>query len=244
MPSTLEELRLAGLPPKEAEVYLKLTQLGKANGNLLAKKSGLDRSFTYTLLNNLIEKGLVAFVIEKTKRIYHPTNPDNLLTSIKEKEMVINKLIPKLKDIIPKEEFLSQVKVHEGKEGLKVLLFELYSQKEEMLFFGGTGKSYDVLRWEMPHYVNLFTKSKKFMRGIISEKYKNHEMKNVKGVELRTIKNLNAEATTTIAGDIVGIHVIRENEKPLIIIINNPIIAQTYKSFFEVMWTIGKEQLN
>lgn len=45
---------------------------------------------------------------------------------------------------------------------------------------------------------------------------------------------------TTIANGVVGIHLLQDNERPLIIIIENPVIAETYMSFFEVLWRIAE----
>ena len=143
-----EELVQSGLPNNEARVYLKLLELGKSNGNMISKTCSLDRSFTYMLLNNLISKGLISFIVEKNKRVYYPNDTSNLLNNIKSKEEIINLLIPKLNLIVPKGQQLSQVTIHEGKEGIKVLFNELNKQDDELLFFGGSGKSYNILKWD------------------------------------------------------------------------------------------------
>ncbi|MCK5632701.1 hypothetical protein KAH94_03060, partial [bacterium] len=49
----LEQLKIAGLTNNEAKVYLALLKIGQTNANILAKETSLDRSLTYTILNNL-----------------------------------------------------------------------------------------------------------------------------------------------------------------------------------------------
>ena len=62
-------------------------------------------------------------------------------------------------------------------------------------------------------------------------------MKN-KNVHMRFL-DLKSEATTTIFGDYVSIHLIKE--KSLIIVLKNNCIAQSYKSHFDILWDVAKK---
>ena len=164
----LEQLKIAGLTNNEAKVYLELLKLGPSNANILAKETSLDRSLAYTILNNLTNKALVSHIIKNKKRVFKASNPENLLNPLKNKQSLIKKLIPKLKSINPTLESKNSVTTFEGKEGLKHMLEQGFKQKKEWLFLGGTGKSYDILKWEMEHIVKRFTRKKQKGRGIIS----------------------------------------------------------------------------
>ena len=65
-----EKLRKAGLTGNEAKVYLELLRKGALSANDLAKKISMDRTLTYTVLNHLIEKGLVNYVIKEKKKFF------------------------------------------------------------------------------------------------------------------------------------------------------------------------------
>jgi len=236
--SLLEELKFAGLTGNSAKVYLHLSKWGEINANLLAKKIGLDRSLTYTVLNNLIEKGLVSYIVKNTKRYYKITDPKNLLLQIKEKEQVVIDLIPKISEIQPMPLLKNSVEILEGKEGFKKALEEAFRSSGEWLFFGGKGASFDVLKWEMPHMIKRFSKGKKTLRGLINSKYLGHDLCKLKNVNVKGIKNLDEEATTTICGDVVVIHLLKE--KPFVILIRSEAIANNYRSFFENMWNAIK----
>ena len=232
------ELKKLGLTGNESKLYLELLRRGSISANELAKKLGFDRTLTYQVLNNLIEKGLVNYIIKENKKYFEPSNPENLLNPIKEKESLALNLIPQLKSIekIHKEE--QEVKVYEGKRGLKVLLEDVLSSKN-VCIFGATGKSYEILKFEMPHLIKKAEKTGLSGRMITSLEYKNHQMSKIKGIKTRYLETMKGPATTMIYEDKVSMHVL--TEKPLIVIIKNKEIADSYRDYFETLWKIAKK---
>ena len=236
MKGMIERLKDAGLTGNEAKVYLELLRRGEANGNVLAKKTVLDRSLTYTVLNNLVDKGMVSYLIKDRKRLFKPSDPENLLVPIKEQEDFINDLIPSLKAIKPKKTEKSNFMIYEGKEGMKVLFEKMMAVKKEVLFFGGTGKSFDLLQYEIFHIIKRFKTSGMKLRGIISYSNRNHEYVGIEGAEIAYLKDVNSNATTCIFGDTVSVHVLLEEEKPIVMIMENKEIANGYRAYFDFMF--------
>lgn len=234
MQGILERLKQAGMTGNEAKIYLELLKRGEANGNLLAKKTGLDRSLTYTVLNNLVNKGMVNYIMKDKKRVFHPTEPKNLLIPVKEKEGFIKDLLPSLETIkkIPAQKNIFTI--YEGKEGLKVLVEKWLGSKRGLIFFGGTGKSMDILKWEMPHIIKRFVKSKVPLRGIVSYRNRHHPFTLVQGADIRSLKNVNSNATTCVVDDMVSIHVL--TDKPIIMLMENKEIADGYRAYFDYMF--------
>ena len=74
-------------------------------------------------------------------------------------------------------------------------------------------------------------------RIITSQKYKEHSMIKVRGVHTKYL-DIEAEATTSIFGDYVSIHIL--TDKPFIILIKNKEIAESYRNYFEVLWKSAK----
>jgi predicted transcriptional regulator len=230
----LEELKLLGLSGNAAKVYLQLTKLGEANANMVAKKSGLDRSLTYTVLNNLIDKGLVSYIIKDKKRIFKTNNPKNLLLELQEKEQLAQALIPKLLSIKSTITDHNSVEVLEGKEGFKKALEELLRQKGNGCVYGGRAASFDLLKWEMPHLTKKFIVGKKHLRALINSKHINHDFCKLKNIQAKGIDGLDEEATTSVLGDLVMIHILKE--KPFVILIRSKAVADNYRSVFEKLW--------
>jgi len=233
MEALIGKLRKAGLTRNEAKVYLELLRRGSLSANELAKKTGLDRTLTYQILNNLIEKGLVSYIIKENKKYFEAADPANLLSPIEEREKFVKSLIPELKKIEKLKEKEQEVKVYEGKKGLKTFFEDLIKSKD-VCIWGATGKSYDILKFEIPHIIK---KAKKFgMKGrmITSKEFEGHEMTKIPYLKVRYLEEVKGPATTSIYKDKVAIHVL--TDKPIVIIIKNKDIAKSYRSYFEFLW--------
>lgn len=226
-----EKLQQAGLTGNEVKVYLELLKGGELSANQISKNIGMDRTLTYSVLNHLIKKGQVNYVIKQNKKIFSCSDPNNLLNQIKFKEVFILDLIKELKKIKTKKPELTEINVYEGKEGIRVLMREVIKQKH-FLAFGGTGKAYDLL-YEMSAIAKKLEKTKNFAKVIMGQDFKGHEFTRYKNVKVKLAK-VKSEATTTIFGDCVSIHLIKD--KPIVIIIKNKDIANSYKNYFNLMW--------
>ncbi|HIH31902.1 TPA: TrmB family transcriptional regulator [Candidatus Woesearchaeota archaeon] len=229
----IEKLKIAGFTGNEAKIYLELLKRGSISANDLAKKLSMDRTLCYQLLNNLIAKGYAGYIVKENKKYFAATNPDSILISFKEKEHLISNIIPELKSIQKLQENIQEAEIYEGKKGLKVL-YENMLKSREIMVFGATGKSYDVLKYELGHIIKESQMLKIKGRMIVDSKLKKHPMTKLKNVKIKFVDKVDAESTTTIFDDKVAIHTLTDT--PLIIFIKNKSIAQTYKNYFEYMW--------
>jgi sugar-specific transcriptional regulator TrmB len=231
-----KSLQEIGLTGNESKVYEKLLKTGLVSANELSKKISMDRTLTYQILNNLIEKGLVKFVKKDNKKFFEATSPENLLNPIKEKEALAEDLIPLLNNIKTTKSTSFEVNLYEGREGLKAFMKELLKHKDAC-GFGGTGRAYNEF-YESPRWVKEFEKKKIKFRLIVPQEFKGHIMEKAKFMNIKYL-NLKSEATTTIVGDMVSIHLIKE--KPHIVVIKNKEIAESYRNHFEVLWKQAKK---
>ena len=230
------KLTQAGLTGNESKVYLELLKIEELTANELSKKISTDRTLTYTLLNHLIEKGLVSYITKQNKKFFKAEKPENLLNPIKKKEIFTKDLILELNKIQIQPQMPYEIKVLEGKEGLRTL-FNLIFKNKHFLSFGGTGRAYDQL-YEMQALVKTLDKKEFSGKMIIQEKYRGHEMTKQNIIKTKYSKT-KSEATTTIFGNHVSIHLAKE--KPLIILIKNKEIAESYKNHFELLWKLAND---
>lgn len=232
-----EKLERAGLTGNEAEVYLELVKKGELPANKIARSISMDRTLTYTVLNHLIDKGQVNYVKKKGKKFFSASNPENLLNPIKTKEHIVKSLIEDLKNIEKEDKQETGVEVYEGKEGIRHVIRESL-EAGHFDSFGSTGRIYDFLI-EAPALGKEAKKKGVTGRIIIGEKYGGHEyIGKYDNLETRFL-NVNTEATTTIVDDKIIIHLIRG--KPVIVVIQNKHIAESYRNYFEWMWQKAKE---
>jgi len=226
----------AGLTGNEAKVYVELLQRGQLSANEVAKKISIDRTLVYTLLNHLIDKGLVGYIIRSNKKFFQVSDTSNLLNSVKEKEIFIADLINDLKNIEKISESVKEISIYEGLNGLRS--FIKLAQKHSLIYsFGATGKVYNYL-YETPALTKEFSRKGFSAKIITNNKYKDSQMANIKNIDIRYL-NIESESTTSIFGDYVSIHLL--TSKPIIILIKNKDVAESYKKYFEILWKSAKK---
>lgn len=226
-----ERLKYAGLTGNEAKLYLLLLEYGSQSANDLAKKASMDRTLSYTVLNNLLEKGLVSHLIKSKKKLFTASDPSSLLIPIQTKEMAVKELISELSSIQKKTDLSFDIQVFDGRESLRKV-YSLFLEHKKILSFGATGKAYDYL-YESPALTKELISSGLEGKIITSRKYKDHPMAKIKSISVRYF-DFDSDATTTILGDYVIIHKI--GEKPFVILIKNKSIAKTYSDVFNNLW--------
>jgi len=231
-----EQLQKAGLTGNEAKVYLELSKRGELSANQIAKNLGMDRTLTYTVLNHLIEKSQVNYIIKENKKSFSCANPDNLMNPVKATEFMVSDLIKELKNIKVKSKQETEINIYEGKEAVRNI-YTLLKNYKEILSFGATGRAYDYL-YESPAIAKEMVKAGMYGRIITSKMKVSHPMSEVKGIKFRYV-DYETEATTSLFGDYTVIHMIKD--KPIVIIIKNKDISESYRKHFEVLWKIAKK---
>ncbi len=233
-----EKLSEIGLSNKESDVYLALLKNSPISGGELAKLLNMDRTHTYNLLNNLINKGLATHILKNNKRLFRSTSPKNLLNQVQKKETIIKSMLSELLELEQLKKEPSVVRVLEGKEGLRTMIRMLFDSKERNIcVYGGTGKSYESLKYEMPHVAKETKKAKITGRIITGEKLRGKSFTKLKNFKIKYVNEL-TPSSTMIFGNKVSINVF--DEKNLVILIESESVAESYRSYFESLWKSAK----
>lgn len=234
-----KQLEIVGLSSKEAIVYLALIKHGPIGGGDLAKFLHMDRTHTYNLIRNLIDKGLASHTKVKSKTSFQATSIKNLLNEFRKKEITIESLIPELESLKKVEATKPVVQVYEGKAGLRaVMRIAIETKEKEFLGFGASAGSYNILEYEMPHITEQIVSRGLKARIIASEKIRGHHSTKFRSIKMRYMKEL-TNTTTTILEEDVFIFVFEEN--PYIIQINSKNVANSYRKYFEYLWKLAKD---
>ncbi|MBD3238416.1 MAG: hypothetical protein GF332_02135, partial [Candidatus Moranbacteria bacterium] len=113
-----------GLNEKEARVYLALLQSGKNTSYAVSKISGLKKSTTYVILDQLVAKGFAYKIPRYSQKTYKAESPEICLTVAKERLNNAQKILPELMAIKKKRDEKVSVAYYEGLDSIK----EMYSQ--------------------------------------------------------------------------------------------------------------------
>src|SRR3989338_4958097 len=98
-----------GLTKSEIQVYLALLELGSSSTGKIVDKSKASSSKIYELLDKLMQKGLVSFIIKSGVKYFEAAPPDRIMDYMKEKEENIIHQKNVLKEIIPQLELKRQL---------------------------------------------------------------------------------------------------------------------------------------
>src|SRR3989338_6176512 len=107
------ELQDFGLTEGEAKVYAFLLKTDSSTVGPIVKNSKVAYSNIYEILERLIKKGLVSYIIKEKTRHYKALQPSRLKDYLSEKKADITKKEEKLASFLPKLQALT--KKHEEK---------------------------------------------------------------------------------------------------------------------------------
>jgi predicted transcriptional regulator len=114
----MEVLLEIGLTNGEARIYLALTKLGSSPVSKIKEETTLHRTAIYDFIERLITKGLVNYVIKDNVRYYKNTESVKLIEMLKDKERLVNDIIPTLDKLSKFVKEDVKVEVYRGKECL------------------------------------------------------------------------------------------------------------------------------
>ncbi len=241
-----KKLEATGLTRGEVRVYLALLKHGETTTGPVIDESGITGSKVYVILNKLIRKGLVSYIIREKTKYFQASPPRRLLDYVnsKEKEIVrqrkgIEELIPQLENLRKHKENIQTSQIFEGYEGIKSvfgLILEIMKPGEEYLAFSAGETLVEKMR--------IFLRNHHAKRGRMgirfkiiaksSEKLLFKKISKAKYFQIRYHKNP-FPVGVIIFGDYIV--TLTYKEKPTAFLIKSSQIAESYKEFFLNMWS-------
>src|SRR3989338_10375523 len=97
----LEILRKIGLSDGEISVYSALLEAGRTTVNELHEKTGIERRNIYDILNKLINRGLISYVIENKRRYFQIAHPNKIIGYVEEKENRLEEIKKEIEKELP-----------------------------------------------------------------------------------------------------------------------------------------------
>lgn len=140
-----DALSKAGLSGGEIKVYNTLLDLGLSPISKIHEKTGIERRNIYDILNKLIERGLVTYIIENKKRFFQVSHPSKIIRYLDEKELNIKKTKKEIEKLIPSVVKKFELKkpninaeIYRGIEGVKAVWEDMLNYKEN--YWIGSGR--------------------------------------------------------------------------------------------------------
>src|SRR3989344_4770285 len=150
-------LERLGFSTNEARVYLASLESGPASAQDIAKKAGLRRTTTYSVLSYLVERGVVGRTKIKNKTRFLAEPPGRLLNLIGELQSHIKKALPELEALYNKNETKPKIIFYEGEEAIKNVYDDTLREKPN-----------EILEWNTDLYFERFPKNYNYIDKRVS----------------------------------------------------------------------------
>jgi len=243
--------RNIGFSEGEIKVYFTLIKLQESTIGPISKGANITPSKTYPILDKLIEKGLVSYIIKNKIKFFQILHPSRILDFIKVKENQIKKQEREIEKLIPdlisekKFESRSYAIVYEGIEGVRTLYDDMLKyHKENKEDFMGFAFSEDYKNKAMNLFFDQYDLKRKKLgikvKIIGLEKQRKFLESNPKlsNVEIRFIK-YELPSGIVIYGDNVVTPI--WNPIPIAFLIHSKQNADSYRKFFLDLWEKAKK---
>ncbi len=236
-----EKLRDIGLTKNESKIYIAVTELGSTTIGEIAKKSKIHRTNVYDAIKGLINKGLVSYILKEKVKYFQITDPLNLLNMIKEKEAKAKAVIPQLEMINNLTQSKNEAQILEGLKAAKRVMDNFLNYNEPILVMGVSSNAGDLINPFLTNFHKRRVEKKIVMKHIYNTDA-HKRIKTLKKIPYTEIKVLPTEYDSPVATNIVGdeVTLIQWEKNPIIIIIKNKKIAESYRNYFNLLWKSAK----
>ena len=240
-----------GLTPGEIKTYLALIKIGECTIGPLVKEGKVTKSKIYDILERLIAKGLVGYVIRNNTKYFMANDPSMILGYVVKKEDELKSVKDEIKNILPQlYAFRNTVskertaEIYEGYQGMKAIREELMKtfKKGETLLVLGAPK---VLNDKSEGWLLDFHK-RRIANKIHMKIIYNHDAKEYgkirKAMPLTKVKYLpNTLVTPTWIDVFPEAVLIATMAKDIIVfVVRDKDVANSFRNYHELMWNISK----
>lgn len=166
----LKNLKELGLSDGQIAVYSAVLELGISTLNKIHEKTGIERRNIYDILNKLIERGFIAYTVEKGKKTFQCTHPIRISEEIKKRQEALKELnsqVPIMASLFDVKKPEIRAEVYRGNEAMKALLDETLNYKEQYWIGGNSGVENTSLKNWFRHWMDRRVEKKRLMYDLV-----------------------------------------------------------------------------
>lgn len=245
-----------GLEPEIANIYLALHAYGDQTISEVSRRSGVERTRIYRLMDTLRESGLVEIDTQYKRQILRAAPITNLQILISKKEQEVRDLQTELQDLhrslnhAELHSATTSVRFYQGSEGIKQMVWNQTKSHSENLAILYENMQIRTKLAFFERWARTCNERGLTFRGIISDNfiktqqewYGEHSNERLESWRSRYIPDsiFAINHSTVIYDDIVAYYNWKGGEV-FGIEIRNQQIADTQRFFFETLWSQGKD---
>ncbi len=136
-------LKQLGFSQNETKVYLAGLECGLSSAQNIAEKAGLERTTTYSVLGQLVKRGVVAKTKDKGKSRFLAESPSKLMSLLNELKENLSKTLPELEAIYNKSQIKPKIIFYEGDRAIQKVYDDTLAEKPEEILEWNTNAFFD-----------------------------------------------------------------------------------------------------
>lgn len=241
-------LKDIGLTDAEIRVFIELSKVDSAMASEIAGKVGIYRTNVYDILESLIEKGLVSYIIKANRKHFIASKPQKLLDYLREKEQKIKEQEKHIQDLIPlilklkkpKQEEL-KAEIYRGKEGLKTLLTDMLNNcNGQYHCLGYSAVSSQIIPYYYSHWNKRRIKMKVSRKMVTKEQMRNNEFVKSALTKVRYLPDeYNIPISTMIYGNKIWVLILSDNDH-VSLLVESEKMVKSFLNYFNELWKVAK----
>lgn len=246
-------LKELGFTAGEEKVYIALLKLGSSTTGPIAKEANVSRSKLYEIIEKLVRKGIVSHYKQNNISYFKAAPPERIVDFLdkKEKEMerqkkAFKESLPYFENFIGKKELKKEAEVFEGMEGIKnirELALSKMKESETMLYFGNSASGHKHVLGYWDDW-NRRRVEKRISAKIIYNQDAMQFGERRKKQRYTEVRYLPLSGPTDAWIEIYGstVAIVMKKETPMSIVINNKLVAESFKTYFNILWNVSLKQ--
>jgi len=240
-----------GLSGNEGKIFELLLSNSPITGATVATKLGINKSVSYFVLDQLVQKGFASYVVINKRKEYHSIDPAMLNLKLEERKKEFLKKYTDINSLLlqttQKKKKRALVNIYNGWDGIKTAFNDILSSTK-------AGENYYVFSVNLPE--NTLPRFRRFIRnfhaqrsakGINCQLLIDKRLQNTIGADREKeahtqVRYVSAEQSVPMAVNVYANKILMSvwGEEPLSIIIESPEINESFCSFFKMLWKTAK----
>ncbi len=241
-----------GLTKGETKVYLALNKLGESSIGPIGKESKVSKSKMYDILDKLINKGLVGYIVKESTKYFIPNDPHMLIDYINTKKQELNTTQQAITDLLPQllaernsTEKKPIAEIYAGWRAIKVIRDELmttYKSGQAFLTMGCPKAANDILEGYFLEFHQRRLKNNIGMKIIYNADARKYGILRTK-MKNTYVRYLPTQFPSPHWIDIFpqAVLFVMVLQSPLAFVVRDKELANSFRSYFDIMWKNSKE---
>lgn len=246
----LEKLMAMGLAEKEARVYLSLVLIGEQPVSSLARQTELKRTTLYTVVEDLMKKGLVNKTAHHGVSIFSALDPQRLdmyleheakseAARLARAKASLGQLVTELVSLQPNMAAQPKVRFFEGERGMREAYEDTLNASETILAMANIATMHEGLPYFFPDYYKQRSQERKihiqaiFPDNAASRERAQHDKEENRSTRFIPEKDFPFVPEINIYDN--KVLVISWQEK-IALLIESEAVAQLHKQLFKLAW--------